>query len=168
MNFLFAMLLLVNSGPVFSDPNLREVRSLFIRAASDESACKKLVQMLRPYTEKTNPLLSGYRGNATMMMAKYVFNPISKISHFNRGKSVLENAIRADPENIELLFLRFCTQANSPGFLGYKENMEKDKKMILSNLASVDDPNLKSMIKNYLLKEPSLNEAEKEIVKNIR
>ncbi len=71
-------------------PSIDEIRSLYEKAVTDESACNKLIEILSPYNEKNNPLYAGYKASAIMMMAKHVFNPFSKMSYFKKGKRILE------------------------------------------------------------------------------
>lgn len=133
-------------------PSLPAVRSLYEQAANDENACKKLLEWLKPYNEKNNPLLFGYRASGTMMMANYVFNPFSKLSYFKKGKKMLSAAIAADAQNIELRFIRFGVQTNVPSFLGYNDYVEKDKMFLKKSLPGIKDENLKNMIASYFKK----------------
>ena len=133
-------------------PSLTQVRSLYEQAANDEKACKKLLEWLKPYNEKNNPLLFGYRAGGTMMMANYVFNPFSKLSYFKKGKKMLATAIAVDEQNIELRFIRFGVQTNVPSFLGYSNYVEKDKQFLKQSLPNIKDENLKNMIVSYFKK----------------
>lgn len=105
---MFLLLMAANS---YADiPSKSEVRSAFQKAAIEERSCSGLIKMLEVYNENNNPLLAGYKACATMMMAKYVFNPFTKLSYFSKGKSLLEKCIKADKQNIELRFLRYTVQ----------------------------------------------------------
>ena len=147
-------ILLFFSVPTFAEtPSLAEVRSLYSKAANDEKACKKLIEWLKPYHEKNNPLLFGYRAGGTMMMANYVFNPFSKLNYFNKGKKMLHRAITADGQNIELRFIRFGVQTNAPSFLGYNNYVERDKIFLTQSIPTINDQNLKNMIVNYFKKQ---------------
>jgi hypothetical protein len=44
----------------------------------------------------------------------------------------LSEAIKKEPKNLEIRFMRYICQEKTPSFLGYKENLEEDKKFILS------------------------------------
>ena len=154
MKLICLYILLFISVTAFAEtPSLIEVRSLYSKAANDEKACKKLIEWLKPYHEKNNPLLFGYRAGGTMMMANYVFNPFSKLSYFNKGKKMLHRAIMADAQNIELRFIRFGVQTNVPSFLGYNNYVEKDKAYLKQSLPFISDQNLKNMIVNYFRKQ---------------
>src|SRR5688572_3560519 len=93
------LVLVLHSGMLTGIPLVNEVRLLYQQAARDEKHCKKLIRLLEPCNE-SNPLLFGYKGVATMMMANYVFNPFSKLSQFKKGKKMLEKAIAADINNV--------------------------------------------------------------------
>jgi hypothetical protein len=60
------------------------------------------------------------------------------LSHFSKGKNQLEEVIRKYPNEIELRYIRFAVQNGSPFFLGYKEDMAADKKIILAKLDQQD------------------------------
>ena len=100
-----------------------------------------------------------------MIMAKHVRNPISKMTWFNKGKKMLEAAIKADEKDVELRCLRFGIQSNVPSFLNYKENINKDKKFILQSYPHVIDPTLKKNIISYMTQWGDLTTKEKEMLK---
>ncbi len=143
-------------------PSIDEVRSLYEKSVTDESACNKLIEILSPYNENSNPLYSGYKASAIMMMAKHVFNPFSKMSYFKKGKRILENAIKADEKNIELRFLRFNAQTHMPSFLGYDESIEIDKKFLETSFATIKDVQLKAFLLPYLMKSDYITADKKE------
>jgi len=146
-------------------PSINMVRTLFQKAPTEENSCKELIRVLGSYNEKNNPLFSGYKACGTMMMAKYVFNPFSKLSYFKKGKNLLEKAILADATNIELRFLRFSVQTNIPSFLGYDDDIENDKKFLILSLSAVKDQTLKAMIISYFKKCGCLTNNENNKIK---
>lgn len=143
---------------------LSRVRTLYQKAANDESAAKSLLSFTADFDED-QPVLMGYNGAAHMMMAKHVINPFSKMSHFNKGKRIYNSAILVAPENIELRFLRFAVQSEAPGFLGYKENIAEDKKFLMDEVLALKDQELKKMILDYLLASKNITAGEKIILK---
>ena len=148
--------------PVFArTPVLSEVRAMFEKSADSEQQCKQLLEILAPYDEH-HSLFYGYKGCATMIMAKHVFNPYSKYQYFKKGKAILEKAIAVDGQSVELHFLRFCTQTNIPGFLGYKEDIVNDKTLLLRSVSTITDEELKLNIKNYLLNNKYVTQNEKQ------
>jgi hypothetical protein len=143
------LILMVRVCVLGSSPDLTEIRTLFQHAASDEHSCKELLRLVEPF-EQSDPLLAGYEGAGMMVMAKHLFNPFSKLIWYNRGKAVLEGAIKADGQSAELRFLRYSIQCHSPFFLGYHDKIVSDKACLVTFLRSSGDPSLKVMIMAYL------------------
>ena len=133
-------------------PAMEQVRALFSKATESKDHCEQLIQLLNDYDEST-PLLYGYKGCATMVMANHVFSPFSKYNYFKKGKTMLEKAIGAENGSVELRFLRYCTQKSIPFFLGYRSSIETDKAFILKNLGTVRNESLKQNIADYLATE---------------
>lgn len=152
----FAVLLLIATKSYATFTSHTEVRAIFQKAAIEESSCKYLIKMLDGYNEKNNPLLGGYKSCATMMMAKYVFNPFTKLSHFSKGKTLLEKCIAADKQNIELRFLRYAVQRKAPFFLNYNSSLKEDRSILTNGVVQLKDPQLKKMITTFLTNESTI------------
>jgi hypothetical protein len=133
-----------------NEPFISEIRLKFHNSTSNEKTCKDLIAQLSPYNEKSNALLFGYRGGATMIMAKYVFNPFSKLSYFNKGRDMIEKAIQHDKNNVELRFLRYTIQTNVPSFLGYNDHKKSDRLFLSKSVSFIKDSSLKKIIISYL------------------
>lgn len=147
------------------DIEVNEVRSLFLKSSTDEASCKKLLLILDQYDGFDNVTFSAYKACATMMMAKYCFNPVTKLSYFNKGKSLLEKCVRSQSENIEVRYLRFTVQTFSPDFLGYNTSIQEDKGFLLKHLSSLKDMPLKEMIFSFLNTSKHLSSIEKHNLK---
>lgn len=147
---IFVGLLFFTTISLAGNPAIQEIRNLYEKSYTDESACRKLIEILSPYNENNNPLYAGYKASATMMMANHVFNPFSKLSYFKKGKKILESAIKVDEKNVELRFLRFNAQTHMPSFLGYDGNIETDKIFLETMFAKIDDIQLKEFLVPYL------------------
>ncbi len=154
MKYFFVVFFLFCSSIMAQTPNIKDVRLMLHQATNSEETCTKLINILIPYNEANNPLLFGYRGGATMIMAKHAFNPFSKLSHFKKGKNLLESAIKADNSNIELRFLRYTIQNSVPYFLNYSAEKKSDKQFLNNSLPDLKDSELKKIINAYLLKHP--------------
>jgi hypothetical protein len=46
-------------------------------------------------------------------------------------------------------FIRYSIQSNLPAFLGYHDELDKDKRFLLDNTKTSKDPELQEMIFNY-------------------
>jgi len=144
------LIIFSNSYYTANDQSINSIRLKFHNSTSSEKVCKDLIKQLEPFNEKNNPLFLGYKGGATMLMATHVINPFSKLSYFKKGRIILEKAIQADKNNVELRFLRYTVQTNVPSFLGYSSHLEKDRVFLKESVSGVKDNELKKIITSYL------------------
>lgn len=142
--------------------DLDAIRSLYQKAVTNEQYCRQLIDATAAYNENNNPLMLGYKASATMIMAKHVFNPFTKMSYFKKGKDMLEKAIEFDKNNIELRYLRFAAQTNMPSFLGYNKSIQNDKKFLLASFSQIKDVRLKELLLPVLHESKYVTAEEKQ------
>jgi hypothetical protein len=92
-----------------------------------------------------------YQASKLMPWRKHIeaytyFNLIGDLT----GKDVLEQAIQKEPLNVELRFIRFSIQCNSPKFLDYHSNINADKLLLLKEVKAIKDVDLKKRITKFL------------------
>ncbi|WP_424494298.1 hypothetical protein [Salinimicrobium sp. GXAS 041] len=163
MKFLMLIFLFsLHSGS--ADPDLDEIRALYKQAPGNEQACEKMISILEPFEKE--PLWLGYKGVATMIMAKHVFSPFKKMSLFKEGKGILNDAIEMDRDNVELRFLRYSAQTQAPSFLSYKDDVEEDQQFLINRLSNMEDLSLKNAVLDFLMENDALSTREKEMIKN--
>ena len=80
---------------------------------------------------------NAFEGALLMKKAGMVGNPKDKLSLFKAGHEKLEQQIKQTPANTEYRLLRLMIQENAPSFLGYKDNLEEDKKAIVTNFKTL-------------------------------
>lgn len=139
-------LILIGQKSFSQDMNY--IRENFLETPTDEGLWKELSKELDK--EDCNNLELGYAGGLQMVGAKYSGNPFKKMGEFKKGKKKVEDAIEAEPENIELRYLRLSIQKNAPKFLGYHKEQEEDKAFLKENLDKVRSEELKKLIKKTL------------------
>lgn len=144
--------------------SVKEYRRLYFEAGENNLVSEKLIAITES-AYKTNNTAKAYRGAAFTILADTYKNPFEKLSKFNEGKKLLEEAISADKKNIEFVFLRFSIQCECPKFLKYSDQITSDKQLLLENLNSnivfKSDPTFKNNVKKYLLNCKCLTETEK-------
>ena len=67
----------------FREPDLKELRQLYLTAVTAKDSTSKLSALLLKVDKQSSPLLICYKGVAQMMEAKYAFGPIGKYQRFN-------------------------------------------------------------------------------------
>lgn len=140
-----------------------DLRLQYHKAIYNEDIANSLDANLKLINNKT-ALQAGYYGANKMVLAKFAFWPNTKYSLFIEGKNLLESAIGIDQKNIELIYLRYSIQLNSPDFLGYNQNKESDKKFLVSKVRLISDKDLKERITRFLIEEGKLSETERNTI----
>ncbi len=112
--------------------NLDVIRANYNKVVSDKKMCKEIISELQK-TKNNSATHLAYLGGLQTIWANHVFNPISKLNTFKEGKKNIEQAIKNEPDNAELRYIRLSVQKNAPSFLGYKSNIKNDTKFIKKN-----------------------------------
>jgi len=132
------------------EPKVETVRNLFYEASVNKSAAAKFQKALSVVDKNSSPVLLCYKGVAEMMQAKHVFSPFNKLAKFKNGKSMIEESISRDPDDLELRFLRFSIQSNLPAFLNYDSQIPGDKKKLINGYSRIKDVELRRRVVDYL------------------
>lgn len=128
-----------------------DLRNQFDKAIHSKSIAESLKQTLQQKNNLT-ALELGYLGATKMLLAKHYFNPFNKLEIFNEGRTDLDNALKNDKNNAELVFLRYSCAKNAPHFLNYYQNIATDKLFLENAVTSMTDSDLKNRITLFLKK----------------
>jgi hypothetical protein len=142
------LILLLNLSSYNSDISI--IRELYLAAPNSESNCTNFGQKLNNLEDSLSILIRGYKGCFNFIKCKFTTNPIHKFIYFNKGKNLLESAIKEDPESVELKLLRYSIQRNIPSFLFYKDNIEKDFDFVCKNINQIKEKEVQKFITNTL------------------
>ena len=142
-----------------------EVRNLFYRSSTSSIASDSLFDVFENIHNENNAFSNAYKGMSNLMVCYHTYNPYKKIKYFINGKDFLEKAIAKNSMNVEYRFLRLSVQLNTPSFLGYNSNIERDKFVIFNGLKSLDDIDLLLRIADYTITAKNISDKEKAIVK---
>ena len=126
-------LLLLLFSVVASAQSLPKVRAAFVRALNSKQVTDSLYSSLNKTKDKS-PVLVAYTGSANAMRALHTWNPYFKIKYVKDAEECFSTAVKQEPHNIEIRFLRFSMEHYVPGFLGFSKNMQLDKAEILTQL----------------------------------
>ncbi|MDC3030020.1 hypothetical protein OA183_01370 [Flavobacteriales bacterium] len=117
------------------DVSLAELRDLYVEASFEVDKANKLYELTKNSSIESDYKKFTYYAIAILLNSKFSMNPIDKIKLFGEGKERLEKVISQYPKDIELRFLRFCVQDDTPTILDYKLNMEEDSQFIKNNIS---------------------------------
>jgi hypothetical protein len=148
---IWTIIIVMLSVNISNGQNIEKIRRLYLQSSNNYSKLDSLNYSLSNY-KKTNNLMSAYYGVNLILKSKYLKNPFKKIEYFEKGREILEDAIIKEPDNIELIFLRYTVQKKTPSILMYKKDIEEDYQFIKSELDFTKDQRLKKYISQTLQK----------------
>lgn len=159
---LFIVLFLMTFLPVIAQPTATQLREGFFAMKDEKCGQLKFFERIKS-DNYASAVHQAYAGTAEAASAECASGPANKIGFFNRGKANIENALAKDPNNPEVRFMRFATQANIPGFLFY-DNISEDKALILEKLPKLlsDESERKFWIRvaNFMKNSGELDKVE--------
>lgn len=132
-----------------------EIRSNYPKALNDKQICNDMITILSK--ENLNTIEKGYYGAYLVIWANHIWNPMDKLSTFKKGKIVLENAIKEDPKNVELRFLRLSIQSNVPKILNYDQNIMSDLTFIKEHKDKIQTNELLKMVNELIINAENSN-----------
>ena len=147
MKIILSLLLVLNLSTQ-SKITLEDIRNNYQLAVDDEEICRAMIQRLGD--DPDDEIQLAYWGGFQTIWANHVANPIAKLNSFNKGKSNIDKAAKLAPDNLEVIFIRYSVQKNSPGFLGYKHHLKEDRIFLTENIRKITSPTLKKMVENVL------------------
>ena len=143
MRLLFIMILSCFAIGSHTPSEMEIIRSNYSQATDNKILCKEMIEELKNYKEPTE---LAYLGAFQTMWAKHTLNPFEKLKTFRTGKKNIEESVALSPSNAEIRFIRLSIQLNAPGFLGYNDDVESDRKFIINNRSSIKSETLQKMI----------------------
>lgn len=127
---IIILLFAINCTAQSNDLNI--IRKSYLESFHSEKNINKLINTCD--INKNNSVISAYKTVAELMLIKYKYNPINKFKLFNEHTKNLDLIVSNNLNNIEIRFLRYCIQKQTPIFLGYDDNLELDYKFIIKNI----------------------------------
>lgn len=128
--------------------DLNYIRNNYEKAVYSETLCRALIEELS--VSESKPIYIAYLGAFQSIWATHTSNPFNKLNTFNKGKSNIEQAVKAEPNNVEIRFIRYSIQIKTPLLLNYNGNTVEDKKFIKENLKTINSPVLLEYIKKVI------------------
>lgn len=113
--------------------SLTQARSMYLGMRDNKCNSLELSKKFENSQPK-DALLKAYWGASTAVAPECLGNPMEIIKYFRKGKTLLDETVKQQPDQMEIRFLRFATQTKAPSFLGYNSNISEDKNLILKNI----------------------------------
>jgi len=144
MKKLISFLLLLFSNLCYGN-DIEKIREIYFFSDKDENICDSISLLLKNMNSENNLVLA-YNGANTLLYCTKTNNVFKKFSYFEQGKYMIEQAIKNEPKNVEIAFLRYINQKNTPWYLNYKKNIEEDYKFIIQNINIINDQKFRNKV----------------------
>ena len=125
--------------------DIEKIREIYFFSDKDENICDSISLLLKGMDTENNLVLA-YRGANTLLYCTKTNNVFKKFSYFEKGKYMIEQAIKNEPKNVEIAFLRYINQKNTPWYLNYKKNIKEDYKFIIQNISIINDQKFRNKV----------------------
>lgn len=119
-------------------PAITSIRSLYREAVDNRSAARKIDQLLASHSHCDAGTVQAYRASAKALLANYSLNPMTKLDLLKQADTIFLKAIRLDPTNPEIRFLRFAIHTKMPAFLRKNDLLQQDKQVLLTRMAQFE------------------------------
>ena len=125
--------------------DIEKIREIYFFSDKDENICDSISLLLKNMNSENNLVLA-YNGANTLLYCTKTNNVFKKFSYFEKGKYMIEQAIKNEPKNVEITFLRYINQKNTPWYLNYKKNIKEDYKFIMQNINIINDQKFRNKV----------------------
>lgn len=128
-----------------------ELRTFYMQASQKAEVVEQIIHRLSSLP-RHSPSEQGYLGICHGLKAQHVESMWAKLRQVQKSKSLLNAAIRRDPRDPELRFLRFSIEHFIPAFLLMSGDITEDLEVIFRNPGFIDDnPKLKKLVVEFIL-----------------
>jgi len=140
--------------------DLETIRAQYPKAKDSSEITDQLYEELSEVPED-QVVLSAYKGAVSALKADFAKGVGKKINFIKEGANLLDNAVAAEPDNVEVRYLRLTVQENAPAIVGYHGNIDDDKEVIKKNYSAIKSDSLKTVIKGFVEISSNFDESEK-------
>jgi len=151
---------------------LNDLRLTYYRAVEEEDSIPELEEFITKnyvaVSEVNKALAVAYTAGIDAVKSKHAFWPLTKLNYLKKSLETLESAVKIEPDNLEVRFMRFSILHYVPGFLGYSNERNDDAKVIFKELLKKNynliDKKIQKGIYEFLVDSERLSEKETELL----
>ena len=129
--------------------DLEYLRAQYEKAASDKQICELMIAELINHAD--SPVQLAYLGGCQAIWANHTNGILSKLNTFNRGKKNIDQAVRANADNVDIRMIRLSVQQNCPSFLNYNDHIIQDRQYLEQHKSKVRSLVLLRIINSLLI-----------------
>jgi hypothetical protein len=143
------IIFLFHSVSEAAEPSVNNLRQELFALNQNSGMAPDLLAKLEQI-ENPSSLIIAYKAVCEAHIAKVVSNPFEKYSYLQMANKHLSHAIDLDNYNIEIRFLRYAVQVQTPKILGFRRNVGEDKKIIMNSFTSFDWSKIDRKVIHYI------------------
>lgn len=151
---------------------IEELRFTYYKAVEEEDNLpeyeKYLSKNYETIEEANKALAIAYSAGIDIIKSKHAFWPLTKLNYLKKSLESLEKALKIEPNNLEVRFMRFSMLHYVPGFLGYSAERKEDANVILKELLKKNynlvDKSIQKGIYQFILDSERLTEKDSELL----
>lgn len=135
------------------------IRDTYKKALKESDSVKKLKSLTK---DKNDAQSIAFYAMALAFEARETSWVPTKLNLANDAYAQLNKAVKANPKNFEIRYLRFSFSCEVPSMLGLNDHLSEDKKFLMENAKKGEY--LADIMKKYFQKSSCLNESEKRLI----
>ncbi|GHE49116.1 hypothetical protein [Sphingobacterium griseoflavum] len=162
-SLLFLLLVIPIGSPIKAQDHIEQFRQQYPYARKDAAVCQKQISFINRM-DTFSPIERAYAGAFYAVWPEHLQSPLKKLNAFKKGKDYLEQAVKEDPNNMEIRFLRLTVQYNAPSILGYNDKKAEDLRIVLDNFKKTKSLTLRNNIREFLLPTDLLSERQLKVL----
>lgn len=108
---------------------LESIKQAMVKAVESPRITDSLYTKLTG-KKSDNALILAYIGTLEALKAKHSWNPYQKMKFVSMAQKTMARAVKLEPGNLQIRFMRFSIQHYTPQFLGYSDELDEDRKAI--------------------------------------
>ena len=149
----------------------KQLRHQLLRAVDDGKTTDSLYKSLLVIPNRS-PLINGYIATLQALQAKYSWNPYTKLKQVNNAEKTFDKSITADPHNLELRFMRYAVEVQTPKSLDLSAHVNEDKGILIEALRKYPKSDFTketaTIARDFLKQNCSCSEEEKQVLENVK
>jgi len=130
---IFSLLIAFSFLVPLSATPLEELRKEYMKALSDADQAPEVYELFLKVENPSAKVLA-YRGALEAILTRTTYNVFKKVNYLKKSKKSFEEAVKKDPNNLEIRFMRLAVEHEIPDFLGMSENIESDREFVIKNI----------------------------------
>ena len=132
---IFCCLLLLFAPANPHAEQIRQAKAFYYQGIyGDKGAGEKSDKLFTELHQQlpNDPLVTVYYGSLRLLEAQHTWALWKKNSLSKEGVQLMDSAVRAVPDNLEVRFVRAATDRSLPSFFGRKQQIQSDLQFIVS------------------------------------